>query len=57
VLSTQSKLDLADFISVLPNTQLAYTKEWLEWSNHLKEEADISDPYLQGLHEEEKAEP
>jgi hypothetical protein len=57
VLSIQSKLDLADFIagSVLPNTQLAYTKEWVEWSKHLKEEANISDPYLQGLHEDEKA--
>jgi hypothetical protein len=57
VLSIQSKLDLADFIagSVLPNTQLAYTKKWLEWSKHLKEEANISDPYLHGLHEDEKA--
>jgi hypothetical protein len=27
----------------------------VEWSKHLKEEANISDRYLQGLHEEEKA--
>jgi hypothetical protein len=57
VLSSQSKLQSADFIagSVLPKTQLAYTKERLEWSRHLKEEANISDPYLHGVHEEEKA--
>jgi hypothetical protein len=57
VLSSQSKLELAEFIagSVLPNTQLAYTKEWVEWSKPLREEANISDPYLQGVHEEEKA--
>lgn len=57
MLSSQSKLELAEFIagSVLPNTQLAYTKEWVEWSKHLSEEANITDPYLQGVHEEEKA--
>jgi hypothetical protein len=50
-------MELAEFIggSVLPNTQLAYTKEWIEWSKHLREEANISDPYLKGVHEDEKA--
>jgi hypothetical protein len=57
VLSGQSKMELEAFIagSVLPNTQLAYTKEWADWAKHLKQEANISDPYLQGVHEDEKA--
>ena len=50
-------MELEAFIagSVLPNTQIAYTKEWVEWTNHLKQEANINDPYLQGVHEDEKA--
>jgi hypothetical protein len=56
-LSKQSKQELSHFIagSVLPNTQRAYTREWLEWAQHLKDEVNIDDPYLRGVSEEEKA--
>jgi hypothetical protein len=56
-LSEQSKQELSHFIagSELPNTQRAYTTEWLEWAQHLKDEVDIDDPYLTGVSEEEKA--
>ena len=39
----------------MPNTQKAYSKEFLEWTQHLKDEVNIHDPYLMGVSEEEKA--
>ena len=56
-MSEQSKQELSHFIagSVLPNTQRAYTKEWAEWAQHLKDEVNIEDPYLRRASEEEKA--
>ena len=56
-MSEQSKQELSHLIagSLLPNTQRAYTREWLEWAQHLKDEVNIEDPYLRGVTEEEKA--
>ena len=44
----QSKLSQFMFIagSVLPNTQRAYTREWVEWAQHLRAEVCIGDSYL-----------